>query len=42
MGDNISTIDLGTNRTAKAIGMGYGHTCVLLDNNEVKCFGYNK
>ena len=42
MGDNLSTINLGSNRTAKAITCGGYHTCVLLDNNQVKCFGNNK
>ena len=42
MGDNLSSIDLGTDRTAKAVVCGYMHTCVLLDNDKVKCFGQNK
>ena len=43
MGDNLSTIDLGIGLTAKAISTGIFHTCVLLDNNnQVKCFGYNR
>ena len=42
MGDNLSTIDLGTSRSAKAIATGFGHTCVLLDNDQVKCFGDNR
>ena len=39
MGDNLPTIDLGSDRTAKAIGAGNHHTCALLDNNFVKCWG---
>ena len=42
MGDNLSTINLGSNRTAKAIATGRDHTCVLLDNDQVKCFGVNE
>ena len=42
MGDNLSTIDLGIGRTAKAIATGGEHTCVLLDNDQVKCFGFNE
>ena len=42
MGDYLSPVDLGTNRTAKKIACGSSHTCVLLDNNEMKCFGINK
>ena len=42
MGDFLLVVDLGSTRTAKAIAAGYYHTCVLLDNDEVKCFGLNK
>ena len=28
-------------RTAKSLALGYGHTCVILDNDTVKCWGYN-
>ena len=42
MGDNLSIINLGSNRTAKAIATGSFHTCVLLDNDQVKCFGRNE
>ncbi|MDP7003373.1 MAG: hypothetical protein QF911_07410, partial [Candidatus Thalassarchaeaceae archaeon] len=47
MGDNSSemaflpSVDLGTGRTATAIAAGYSHTCALLDNASVKCWGYN-
>ena len=41
MGDNLSTINLGVGKTAKAIAAGIYHTCVLLNTDEVKCFGYN-
>ena len=41
MGDNISTVKLGTGRTAKAISAGHYHSCAVLDNDEVKCWGYN-
>ena len=40
MGDNLKTIDLGSGRTAKDIIAGYSHTCALLDNDAVKCWGY--
>ena len=48
MGDNSSemavlpSVDLGTGRTATAIAAGYSHTCALLDNASVKCWGYNE
>ena len=41
MGDNLPFIDLGTGRSAKQITTSY-HTCVLLDNDQVKCFGRNE
>ena len=39
MGDNLTAVDLGTGRTAKAISAGYQHTCVMLDNESVNCWG---
>ena len=41
MGDNLSSIDLGTGRTATAIAAGYYHSCAALDNGAVKCWGDN-
>ena len=47
MGDNSSemavlpTVNLGTGRTATAIAVGSVHTCALLDNASVKCWGNN-
>ena len=35
------TSSLGTGRTAVAISSGYGHTCVILDNGSVSCWGNN-
>jgi hypothetical protein len=40
MGDALSAVSLGTGRTANSISLGSGHTCVILDNSEVKCWGY--
>lgn len=34
-------IDLGQGRTAKQVSAGSTHTCVVLDNDTVKCWGYN-
>ncbi|MCA9676404.1 MAG: tandem-95 repeat protein, partial [Myxococcales bacterium] len=39
MGDDLPTADLGTGRTAIQIAVGH-HTCALLDNLDVKCWGY--
>ena len=39
MGDALSAVSLGTSRTAISISLGSGHTCVILDNSEVKCWG---
>ncbi len=47
LGDNpeeislLAEVNLGVGRTAKAIAAGAAHTCVLLDNGTVKCFGLN-
>ena len=41
MGDALATIDLGTGRTAAAISAGSAHTCAVLDNATVKCWGLN-
>ncbi|XRA97812.1 EGF-like domain-containing protein [Pycnococcus provasolii] len=43
MGDSLPYVDLGTGRTAVAIGIGdtagLAHTCAILDNDNVKCWG---
>jgi alpha-tubulin suppressor-like RCC1 family protein len=41
MGDDLPAVDLGTGRTAVDLTAGYGHTCALLDNGAVKCWGDN-
>ncbi len=41
MGDNLPVVSLGAGRTATAISAGYSHTCALLDNATVKCWGNN-
>ncbi|MEZ4819027.1 MAG: hypothetical protein R3A45_03690 [Bdellovibrionota bacterium] len=42
MGNNLSTIDLGTGLTATQITTGAYHTCALLSNNTIKCWGDNQ
>ena len=39
MGDNLPFVNLGANRSAVQIGCGYRHTCALLDNGHIKCWG---
>lgn len=41
MGDNLSTVDLGTGRTAVDVSVGNQFSCALLDNGDVKCWGRN-
>ncbi|MBL7689555.1 MAG: putative Ig domain-containing protein [Bdellovibrionaceae bacterium] len=41
MGDALPAVNLGTGRTAKFVSAGYLATCAILDNDFVKCWGYN-
>ncbi|AGC47415.1 RCC1 repeat-containing protein [Myxococcus stipitatus DSM 14675] len=41
MGDALPSVDLGTGRTAKAISLGYYYSCALLDDDTLKCWGFN-
>ena len=36
-----TAIDLGTGRTAVAVSAGLYHTCAILDNGDLKCWGRN-
>jgi hypothetical protein len=40
MGDALPKVDLGTGRTAKAIAAARYATCVILDDDTIKCWGY--
>ena len=40
-GDGLRHVDLGTNRTAQKITLGSDHSCALLDNDQLKCWGEN-
>lgn len=42
MGDNLPTVNVGTGRTVLDGSAGEAHTCVLLDNHTVKCWGDNQ
>ncbi|MEZ4449791.1 MAG: hypothetical protein R3B09_09935 [Nannocystaceae bacterium] len=41
MGDNLPYVDLGKGVIAVALATGDRHTCALLDDGKVKCWGYN-
>lgn len=38
---SVGPVNLGPGRTAVAISAGSQHTCVVLDNRSVRCWGYN-
>ena len=42
MGDDLPAVDLGTGKTAKQLTAGGTHTCVILDDDTVKCWGNNQ
>ncbi len=39
--ETVGPVNLGEGRTATAITAGYGHTCVVLDNATVRCWGFS-
>ena len=39
MGDDLPAVDLGLGRTAKQVSAGAWHSCALLDDDSVKCWG---
>ena len=41
MGGAMPEVALGTGRSARAIAAGAGHTCAILDDGQVKCWGAN-
>jgi alpha-tubulin suppressor-like RCC1 family protein len=41
MGDLLPKVSLGTGRHATAIAVGAGHSCVLTEVNQVRCWGLN-
>ena len=41
MGDDLPSVDLGTGKTAVAVAVGLYHSCALLSDGNVKCWGWN-
>ena len=41
MGNNLPFVDLGTGRSARKVFAYYVHTCAILDNGGLKCWGAN-
>ena len=41
MGDALPAVDLGRDRTARMIAAGRRHSCAVLDDGSVKCWGNN-
>jgi alpha-tubulin suppressor-like RCC1 family protein len=39
MGDALPAVDLGAGRTAVAVSLGWEHTCAVLDDGAIKCWG---
>lgn len=39
MGDNLKPVSRGTNRTVTFVAVGFNHSCAILDNNHLKCWG---
>jgi cysteine-rich repeat protein len=41
MGDNLPVVNLGTQHSVTSVALGESHTCALLDDGVVKCWGAN-
>jgi hypothetical protein len=42
MGDNLPIVEVGAGRTVKQESAGNYHTCVVLDDDTLKCFGFGQ
>ena len=38
MGDNLTIVEVGENRSVVRVDCGYRYTCDLLDNQQIKCW----
>lgn len=41
MGDGLVVVALGTGRIAVDVGCGQHHSCAVLDDGSLKCWGHN-
>ena len=41
MGNSLGVVNVGSGRTVRAVSAGTTHTCALLDNDTLKCWGQN-
>ncbi|RLT29548.1 MAG: hypothetical protein DWI54_07535, partial [Chloroflexi bacterium] len=41
MGNNLPKVNLGTGKTAKFVSAGVAHTCAILNDDTLKCWGAN-
>jgi uncharacterized repeat protein (TIGR01451 family) len=37
---SVPPVDLGNGRSARAVAVGFSHTCALLDNGTLRCWGF--
>eukprot|EP00752_Nemacystus_decipiens_P003306 g3060.t1 len=42
MGDNLPLVDLGTGVVVTSVALGEAHTCAVIDDGDVKCWGDNE
>jgi alpha-tubulin suppressor-like RCC1 family protein len=42
MGAALPTVDLGTNLSARQLALGFAHSCAVLNDNTLKCWGNNQ